>query len=75
MASYSEWIRNRTTDAGKKKGTTMFTLTRCHFRLDDNGKDEIVSIGDDYIVVTHRNLKRSFHLSLFSLVEVREFKE
>lgn len=73
MASYAEWLKTKI--SAKTKGNTMFTMTRCHFLLDENGRDQIVQIGDDFVVVTHKNRKRSFHLSLFSLVEVREFKE
>jgi hypothetical protein len=72
--TYSAWLKQQTVDAvpPRKKGNIMFTDTRCHFRLDDQGDEKIVRIEDDFIVLTHKNLKRSFHLSLFSLIDIRD---
>jgi hypothetical protein len=75
--SYSDYIRQQTLDAKPpvSNGSIMFTQTRCHFRVDEKGPEKIVDVKDDYIIITHKNVTRSFHLSLFSLLIGREYKD
>jgi hypothetical protein len=69
---YSEYIKDQIKTSNK--GCTMFTDTRCHFRLDEKGPDLLQTVEEEFVVVTHKNVTRSFSLALFSLVVDRKFE-
>jgi hypothetical protein len=64
-AKYSDYLKQFVT----KRGTLMFTETRVHFKLEERGAEKLKEVQDDYVIVTHRNVTRSFHQTLFSVID------